>query len=264
MRALERTLASISTLRTVQERNNILEYSRTFGELLGEYLSLSGLIGFWPLSAIDRSSGDAVDIGQGKTLTYTGNPTYNLLSEVVPYIDLDGTGDWLSRADEVDFDIIGSEAQYAAALRGLTMGAWINLDSIVGDQDVMGKWNVTGNLRQYKLYANAGVITLGISSNGTAEALYAGGSVVAGTWSFVCGRWSPSVTGDIFVDGVKVSNVSAVATMTNLTAPFRVGDRGDAVSEMAGLLALPFLCANALPDSRIQRLYNLGRVFFGV
>lgn len=263
--ALVRTLESIQRIRTVQERSETQEFPRTFGELIGEYLSLPGLVAFWPLSSIDRSSGDALDIsGQGRTLSFNGNPTYNLYNSVVPYIDLDGTGDFLSRADETDLDILGTEAIYASARRGLTLGAWINQDDVTGDQGIMGKWTSAGNLRQYRLYSNAGVITLGISSNGTTDNTYAGTTAADSVWNFCVGRWTPSTTGDVFVNGVKTSNVSAVAAMSNQTPAFRVGDRGDGTTLLTGNIALPFLCANNLPDSRIMRLYNLGRLFFGV
>lgn len=264
-KGLGRIIRTVSTMRTVQERESTREFPRTLGELLGEYLSLPGLVGFWPLSSIDRSSGDAVDIsGQVRPLSYNGNPTYNLYNSVVPYIDLDGTGDFLSRADETDLDILGTETIYAAARRGLTLGAWINQDDITGDQGILGKWTSAGNLRQYRLYSNAGVITLGISSNGTTDNVYAGSAAPDSVWNFVVGRWTPSTTGDVFVNAIKTSNVSAVASMSNQTPPFRVGDRGDGTTLLTGNIALPFLCANNLPDARIMRLYNLGRLFFGV
>jgi len=128
----------------------------------------------------------------------------------------------------------------------------------------IGKWTTAANLRQYKLYSNAGVITLGISSNGTAEALYTGSTVAAAAWYFAVGRWIPSTTGDVFVNWVKTSTVSAVASMTNLTSAFRIGDRGDATTLLTGNAALCFLCANQVPDARLQRLFKLGRLFFGV
>lgn len=265
MNALQRTLATIQTYRTEQERRSTYEYPRTYGALIGEYLSLPGLVAFWPFSSIDRSSGDAIDLsGQGRTLTYTGNPVYNLLNEVVSYIDLDGSGDFLTRADENDLDILGTEAQYATDRRGLTMGAWVNIDDVTGDQAIMGKWTSAGNLRQYRLRSNAGVITLSISSNGTAEANYTGESVNDAEWNFVCGTWTPSVSGVVWVNGVKTTSVSAVASLSNQTSAFRVGDRGDGTTLLTGNIALPFLLANNLPDSRVQRLYNLGRLFFGV
>lgn len=263
--AIERVIRTVASIRDTQERESTREFPRTFGELLGEYQSLPGLVAFWPLSSIDRSSGDALDIsGQGRTLTFNGNPTYNLYNSVVPYIDLDGAGDFLSRADETDLDILGTEAIYASARRGLTLGAWINQDDITGDQGIIGKWTTAGNLRQYRLYSNAGTITLGISSNGTTDNAYAGTAAPDSVWNFCVGRWTPSTTGDVFVNGIKTSNVSAVASMSNQTPAFRVGDRGDGTTLLTGNIALPFLCANNLPDSRIMRLYNLGRLFFGV
>jgi hypothetical protein len=264
-RPLQRVISAVTHLRSMQERSNTIEFPRTLGELYAEYLTLPGLVGFWPMSSVFKSNGNVADLsGQGRTLTENGNPVFDLLNSIVPYADLDGTGDFFSRADEVDLSILGTEAAFPASRRGLTLGGWFNQDNLTGDQGLMGKWTTAGNLREYKLYSNAGVVTLGISSNGTAEATYAGSTVTAATWYFAVGRWIPSTTGDIFVSGVKTSNVSGVASTTDLTSPFRIGDRGDGTTLFIGNTALCFLCANQLPDARIQRLFKLGRLFFGV
>jgi concanavalin A-like lectin/glucanase superfamily protein len=264
-RALQRTLTEVQRLRASDERASVIEFPRTLGEYYAEFLTLPGLYGFWPMSQVLRSTGNAADMsGSGKALTYNGNPTYNLYNSLVPYLDCDGTGDFLSRADETDLDILGTETIYAATTRGVTMGGWFNQDNIVGAQGLIGKWNPTGNLRSYRLFSNAGVITLGISSDGTAEAFYTGSTVTAGAWYFAIGTWTPSATGVVWVNGVKTSTASAVASMTNLTAPFRIGARGDAAEFLTGNAGPCFLTANNLPDARCQRLFNLGRVFFGV
>ncbi|NJO31403.1 MAG: hypothetical protein HC874_30490 [Richelia sp. SL_2_1] len=74
------------------------------------------------MSSVQRSTGNVYDLsGQGRTLTYNGNPTFNYTG-LVPYVSLDGTGDFLSRADETDLDILGTETIYNSAVRGLTLG----------------------------------------------------------------------------------------------------------------------------------------------
>ena len=92
-------------------------------DLISPFLALPGLVGFWPMSSVQRSTGNAYDLsGQTRTLTYNGNPTYNINNDFAPYIRLDGTGDFLSRADETDLDILGTETIYASTVRGLTLG----------------------------------------------------------------------------------------------------------------------------------------------
>lgn len=228
---------------------------------------LPGLRGLWCMSAISNTGAAFDQSNNTRTLTYNGNPTYNRQG-AVPYIDFDGTGDFLSRADEAGLDITGTEAYIASALQGLTLGCWVNLDTIAANASLLAKWTTTGNQRSYSLSFDtaSGFFQFRVSSNGTAVfTLQHTTTVAVDNWYFVAGRFDPSTTLDIWTNGTKVSAVTVAASVFNSTAQFNIGaqDAGT-VSLMNGQVALPFLCAAAVPDALIEMVYHTTRPLFGV
>lgn len=258
----------LKIIEQLQEREQSFEYSRNLGEVYAEFLSLPGLVGFWTLSSVQRSTGNAYDIsGQGRTLTYNGNPTYSIYNSLVPYIDLDGAGDFLSRADETDLDILGSEAIYASAARGLTLGGWF-YSTVAGApaQGLATKWNGIGNQRSYRIIKTAGNAA-DCSVSGTGADTFTATSAAtftANIWHFVCGRFTPSTEVAIFIDGIKTTFTTGIpAAIFNSTQAFEIG-RTEGSLLLTGRAGPCFLCANALSDLRLQRLFNVTRSYFGV
>lgn len=232
------------------------------------YMALPGLRGFWPLGTFD-SNGDAYDqSGHGHTLTYNGNPTYNTY-DLAPYIDLDGTGDYLERADEADLDILGTEAY--VAIPGITFGAWAWFDNaaaavemILSKSDGVAAANIAYNI----LRTAAGVAQVEISS-GAAIETQAGAAVAASGWYQVVGRWDPSTDLSVFVNGVEsAAGASAIAAIQNNAANFQAGGRdngaGGSTSNMDGRISMAFLCAAHLPDATLFSLYEQTRRMFYV
>jgi hypothetical protein len=243
------------------------------GEVMGLMKGLPGLVGFWPMSSVQRSSGAAYDLGgQGRTLTYNGNPTYNIYNDLVPYLDFDGTGDFLSRADETDLDILGTEAIFAAAVRGLTMGGWFWGDIFTSGtgEGLMGKLtNSTGTFAYSLAHTAANTLTARISSNGTSFGTTISSSVAVqdSTWYFLVQRFIPSTELSIFVGETKTTNSTSIpASIFNSSEAFAIGGIGGTVpaAPFNGRAALCFLCANALPDAMIERLFRRSRWLFGV
>lgn len=237
------------------------------GNVLASYMALPGLVGFWPMSSVQRSTGNAYDLsGQGRTLTYNGNPAYTYFNGLVPYIDLDGTGDYLSRADETDLDITGAETIYTTGAAGLTIGAWVWFDAAGGTEVAMSKWNPTGNQASYLLWKSNGELgSFDVSSNGSAATEIQGSSITSATFTFLVGRFTPSTELAVFVNSAKATNtVSIPASIFVSTAIFTIGGRSDAASLVNGRVALAFLCANALGDDLISSLYQTSRVIFSV
>ena len=237
----------------------------SFGGVVAQMLGLPGLRGLWPMSVFD-SGGNAQDVsGHGHHLTYNGNPTYNV-DGGVPYIDLDGTGDYLSRADEADLDITGGEAYVAAP--GLTLGGWFYVDAQDDYDNLMGK-HASGSQVSYRLQlssaANArfgfvittdGVTDIALSS--------ASGSVPTGVWRLCVGRYIPSVSMHTFVNGAWTSLTTGIpASLHSGTAPLEIGSRA-ASALLDGRGSLCFLCASALSDATIDRLFQTSRGLFGV
>ncbi len=235
---------------------------------ISTFQNIPGLVGFWPMSGVQRSTGDTRDFGGGGLdLTYNGDPTYNIYNDLVPYIDLDGTGDNLTRADETDLDVQGNETIYATAVRGLTVGGWFFIDT-AANTGLITKWNTDGATVQatFLLRQNTTVFNLLLSVDGTTVNVNLNaGTVQTGTWVHVVATFSPSAEAAIFIDGVKTSTAAGIpATLFNSTSPLEIGSFNGSLFLLDGRASLCFLSANFLPDAYINALFQQSRVLFGV
>jgi hypothetical protein len=210
--------------------------------------------------------------GQGRTLTYRGNPTYNYYNNLVPYIDLDGAGDYVDRADETDLDILGIETIFPAAIRGLTYVGWywLNNPAALATQALMFKGtNTAGTLAYWLLKLNTGPdMAFRVSVDGTAvTSVTSTVSLVANTWYFIWGRFVPSTSLDIGINQTITSNAVAVpASIFNSAQPFAIGGIGGTspAAALPGRASFCALSANALSDTCLLNLYNSTRTMFGV
>lgn len=229
----------------------------------GEFLGLPGLRGYWPMSDFD-SSGNAIDISQGRTLTYNGNPTYNYHASGGPYIDLDGTGDFLSRADEAGLDILGTESYIASAVRGLTIGVWCFADSVTGTRCLISKDDASTQ-RSWLFQLSAGVPDVFIFDTGSTFSTTSGGTVSASTWTHLVIRFVPSTELSIYKNGAEIaSNTTSIkASIMNSTTALQWGAQ-NASNLLDGRLGICFLCAMALSDTAIDNIYQNTRDFYGI
>lgn len=241
-------------------------------DLIAPYLAAPGLRGFWPLSSFDEN-GDAFDLsGQGRVLTYNGDPMYNW-DGLVPYLQLDGTGDYLARADEVGLDILGSESYVAAAAQGVSLYSWVWFDdAILNLESIIGKYAGVGQ-RSYYLFRSAGGdatfrIVDGVA---TRSVSIANALTDASEWNFVAGRWDRSgITIDVYVgneDGWQ-TNSAAVApaggVLVNSNSDFRVGADGAGVNLMTGRVTMGALYVMGHSEAQIQSIFEQTRSAFGV
>lgn len=228
------------------------------------YQALPGLRGFWPMSSFNES-GNAYDLsGQGRTLTYNGNPLYNWQS-LAPYIAFDGTGDWLSRADEAGLDILGTEAYVGGGVRGLTLGGWFmrqdtNAAGLICKTDGTYAYHldwgaVVANSYHFRIY-DAGGVGYAVSIADTATSV----------WKFVVGRFTPSTEVKIWVNDDTNTNVVAIpAAIRNTAANFLIGAITTApAADMYGRASMCFLCAMALSDTIILSLFEHTKAMFNV
>lgn len=235
--------------------------------IVSPFLGVPGLVGLWSPNNVDVSSGDMYDSsGQGRRLTRNGNPTYNIYNNLVSYIDFDGTGDYLSRTDESDLDITGTESHNAAAVQGLTMGGWFWSDSIATQYALMGKFNVTGNQRSYWMQFFGSNLLMSVSSDGTAVTTATHTTTLSSnTWYFCLGRYDPSTSLDAFVNNVEISNTTSIpASIFVSTADFDIGALSGGTFTINGRAGPCFLSANYLPDAWCTYLFNSTRAYFGV
>jgi hypothetical protein len=230
-----------------------------------QFLALPGLRGFWPMSSIDES-GNTYDLSnQGRTLTYNGNPTYNYAG-LAPYIDFDGTGDFLSRADEAGLDITGTETYVASAVRGLTLGGWFQANQAGATDGLLSKWDTGANQRSYLVVHNAtNNLEFNISTAGTAVSATAisTGTMSVNAWFFSVARFVPSTSVAVYLNNVKTSSATAIASIFSSSASINIG-AVNAANLLTGRASLCFLCAAALSDAIIGQLYQQSRALMGV
>lgn len=227
--------------------------------------ALPGVRGAWTMGDFDESGNQHDLSGQGRTLWYAGNPQYGYTG-LAPYLALDGTGDYLWRADEAGLDISGTESYVAAARRGLTVLAWVYQNAIGTAQAYVSKWGGAGSY-SYLLYKDASdYARFYISSDGAASVIATSTVTLdATTWYFLAGRLRPSAAVDVFVNDALVSNVAGPpASCYNSGANLTLGRLSTGGSSLAGRLSMVALCACALSDTIINQVYHWTRRMYGV
>jgi hypothetical protein len=258
-----------------QEQNRILSadfqprYEPNFAwrSLAGSLLALPMLRGAW-VGSVD-SGGDWYDLsGLGKTLTYNGNPTFNY-DGLVPYWDYDGTGDWHSRTDEADLDILGTETYVAAAIRGLTMGGWFWFDNLARAEFLMSKYQAVAN-RSYFLWHKVGddLLQFGIfDAADNTDTVDSASAISTSQWYHVVGRYVHGTEISIFVNGVEnINNAGIPAALQNSGADFRIGSGtvGGTAYHLDGRASACFLCAAALGDAQILSVFEQQRSAYNI
>jgi len=236
-------------------------------------MGLPGLIGFWPMATVQRSTGNVPNYAPTYTgatkqdLVYNGNPLFSHTVTGVPYIVLDGTGDYLSVADNTDLDVLGTETQYA--FPGLTIGAWSFFDNAAppaSSEGIITKDTASAGGRSYSIqrHASSGQGRFGVSVDGTVYTSVDGSVFNASSWYYIVGRYTPSSELAIFVNGVKFTNTTSIpAAIFNSTTAFSIGSFGGSALT-TGRQTLCFLSACAIPDTIIQSLFQQTRPLFGV
>jgi hypothetical protein len=238
---------------------------RSWGASIEAFRALPGLRGLWTADSADSTGAMTDRSGQGRNMTYNGNPTLNVYNSLVGYWDYDGTGDYHSLVDSGGLDITGTETIIASAIRGLTMGGWFWIDASATRYGFMGK-NVSAGQASYDLWVfETGTFPqFRISGDGTnVDGIGSTTALTANAWHFLVGKYIPSTSVNLYQDGTKFTNSTGVdASIFNSTSAFEIG-RFTGGSALNGRCALAFLCASALPDDLLDYLLFTTRGFFG-
>ncbi len=243
-----------------------------WGNVISSYQSIPGLVGFWSMSSVQRSTGNVYDLsGQSRTMTYAGNPTFNIYNDLVAYCAFDGTADVLSRADETDLDIGGNESIYATSVQGLTAGIWVRTPIVNpgGNMVIYGKGTPGTDAETFALWStNGSTIQLSVvDSTGAFRDSAPNVELTANTWHFIGLRWDNSAnTVASWLDGAALtSNASSRSALSNNAIGVSIGGAiTGAALKMTGDIALVFLSANALSGTLINGLFQQSRGLFGV
>ena len=242
-----------------------------FRHVVSAFRGLLGIRGLWTMADFDVN-GNAEDL-TNYDLLLTRNShslvTYNLYNSLVPYVDLDGAGDYLSRADEAALDILGTEAHLDADWRGLTVGGWSWFDNLTRTEGLLSKWNDSGvNQRSYLLLKDTATDRLRflVSTDGTAVVNVTSSVVpTASKWHFTVGRFDPSAELAVYVNGVWTVNTTGIpASIFASTADFHIGRYDGTPDYLDGRQSISFLCAAYLSDDAVGALFQQSRALYGV
>jgi len=266
---------AFETLRIVKRIEGELDDLRRIQksvDLISPFLALPALRGFWPTSAnhLDAQAVNYVDdIACDYDLQNVGDAQHGYYY-TAPYVDLDGATQGLIYPDDPQHDILGTEANVVAAVRGLTLGGWFWFDTLaaVTEYPLITKYDPAGNLRAYKLIrgpAAGGNIQLVVSTDGINDVAVSGAVPVISAWYFCVGRFTPSTELKVWVNGAPVTNLAGVpASIFNSDAMLIVGADNAGATFLDGRASLCFLCAAAVSDAKVSELYEATRAAFRV
>jgi hypothetical protein len=235
--------------------------------LAAPFLDLPVLRGLW-VASVD-SAGDWYDLsGLGKTLSYNGNPTVNH-NGLVPYWDYDGAGDFHSRADEADLDIVGTEAYIAADVRGLTFGGWF-YPTVAALSQMIGKANDANG--PYWIYnSGAGVAVFRVRNAADGANFQVQTALALNAWQFIVGRYRPTppapAVAELKIWNNATTNTNVVgipASILNGADAFAIGAQGAGANPFTGRCACAFLCAAAASDAMLSSAFQATKGLFGV
>ena len=144
------------------------------------------------------------------------------------------------------------------------MGAWVNPSLSPASKQIMGKWSYSGN-RSYNIRFDAsGKPAAYVSGDGnTAISKVHSTAMSTLEWRFVCMRFDPSTHLAIWLDDSKEENTTGIpASINNGAAQFEIASAAGGEGFFDGRISLAFLCASALTDAAIRRLYYRTRAAF--
>jgi hypothetical protein len=251
---IEENMVSVSGL----ARREVLLSQREIG-WLAQLLPLSfyGVTGFWNFAS--RGVSDLSDLsGQGRALTINGGATLSL-EGLIGYMALDGSTQYLSRADEAGLD-----------LSSFTIGLWVRFDDATAGatEALISKWQTIADQRSYELHRNVtgNAITLNVSTAGTSGTVtaHAGPAVSDTFWHFCWARHAASTSMTVGVDAQIVTTTSGVpAGAFAGTSPFDIGARTGPSAFLDGRVGPAFISRGQLSDDLMRTYYALSRLAFG-
>lgn len=228
--------------------------------LLSMHQRIPAVRGLWGFGGMDNSGNMADSSGNGHTMSLNGNPLVKLQS-TFPYYEFDGTGDFFSVTDAAAIEVSGTESFIDSGSRGMTCGAIVSTDSLAANQGILAKWNANTSNRSWMLYvSSSGVFRFNVSNDGSATALASTAAPSTATWYYLVGRFVPSTSVDVYLNGVKTSNTTSIpASIFDASVNLRIGRYTEAAGTFAdldGRVALAWYTPFALPDGYIQYLYQ--------
>jgi hypothetical protein len=214
------------------------------------YLETS-LVSYWKL---EESSGTREDIHSTNDLT-DNNTVTSATGIIDTGADFESTNsEWLSIAD-------GSQSGLDI-LAELSLSFWVKPEGTSGSNPI-GKWQTTGNQRQYRAEISGTAITFQVSTNGTEQA---GNTLTVGSLTLSAGTWYHIVlvrsgaTMQIYLNGKMVGNasISASGNLYNGTGAFTIGAIATPANYFDGIMDEVAVYSRALHYGDVLDLYDEG------
>lgn len=229
-----------------------------------------GLRAYWPCSG-------QVVTHQGEWVTDMGGgafhwPAYNsptfASQGLFPYVGFaSASSQYLSYADNPQFDILGTEANVRAGFNGLTISFWVYFATIGGIANIglISKWTSAGNQRSYRIIRlPANNIQFDITTDGsTVVSVTSTGTVAVDTWYHIWAKFVPSTTMTIAIDNSPTTLAAGVpASIFHSTATTSAA-RTDGAGYLNGRLSQISICAAAQNDVTLMTEYEQTRAWIG-
>ncbi len=224
-------------------------------------LQLPGLRAFWHVSAFNSNS-QFISVPISEQMTMSGTVTQSVSSTwpVVPYITIDATSKYYSKADDAIISPTGD----------MTVGAWIMLTASGTKRGILNKWEQTAaNARSYALYSDvtdAATFDVAASPGAAADAKSVAGSVLQqNVWEFVVGRIECGVSQGVYVSGTWTSSAVGVpADVSDEATSLYLGRWNEAsANTWDGRVSQFWICGYAVPSSWIDWLWHIQGPCYG-
>lgn len=225
-------------------------------KLLEPFLTLPGLVAFWPMSVQDGVSAGDVG-GLGYKLAINNAPAFARTAQGGPYMDK-VAADYLSVADAAWNSITGA----------LFIAGYVQFDAAAAAiEALVGKWLAAGDQRNYALGRNAtGALFIQVSSDGTAAAAVTKTSTLTVTtaWTFVAGAFVPSTSMSVWANGTKWTSAAGIgAAIHNGTGDLEVGSYNGGSNGVVGNMGVWGLYRQVPTDAQVAELFSRTRWAYG-
>lgn len=245
-----------------------------WGNVVSMYLTLPGLVGFWPGTVSHNSGGfgRAHDAGPwGLHLSTTNTPLATRRGLVPVCQTLSAYSQVYSILDTPELDLSGTPSYYSSANHGITVGIWCQPYTITGITQYLISKGTASTTNNYRLGINTSAqCFFGIASSSVAYGATNTSQTATTGWQFVCGRFESAASVGIFVNTNYAENTTSIPATADTNAhDLTVGARnntgtGNFTDYYNGLWGLAFVCSAALSNTHILSLFNHTRALFDV
>lgn len=246
-------------------------YQLALGAAMASFMAIPGLSAFYPgvMGLNTSATPQAWDRSpNGLHLTWSGGSASRCVvwGDVSPALYFAGT-QVAYRADASPLDMTGDNAYLASQYRGITVGGWFRPSNLAGTFEVLLAKSGIGNTINYRLQRlSSGQSQFVVSSSATNYSVQHSTLSQYG-WYFIVGRFRPSTSVDLIVNGVENRNLTSIpATIDTNNEPFTLGARSDGAGGyqdyFTGYSGFTFLSQAKLPDTMVQHLYDVSKALY--